>query len=149
MPFQKFFLFPAAIFLLFTACSLKYESSSNAENTVPEIISEGAVFSSVEDEKKLFSVKTEKMEQYQGSSQSCSKKLDFEFFNKDGILQAQGRCDFLYADENTGEYFYIFKTLKYLYLWKHQNRADRQRNHNFFRKLEVERAVSASVRPEK
>ena len=104
MPFQKFFLFPAAIFLLFTACSLKYENSSNAENTVPEIISEVAVFSSVEDEKKLFSVKTEKMEQYQGSSRSCSKKLDFEFFNKDGILQAQGRCDFLYADENTGEY---------------------------------------------
>ena len=104
MPFQKKILFPAAFFLLFASCSLKYENSSNAENTVPEIITEGAVFCSMEDEKKLFSIQTEKMEQYQGGSRSCSQKLDFEFFNKDGTLQAQGKCNFLSANKNTGEY---------------------------------------------
>ena len=117
----RIFVFTVAIsFLLFSACSLKYENSVSAEDSVPELISENAEFSRTENSKEVFHVKAENLERYKDGRFSYAKGISFQAFNSDGNLASEGKSDFISADSETQE----FILLDNIHIKNHQHQTD-------------------------
>lgn len=105
---MKKYLFLLFLISLFAAmvsgCSLKYEKTVAAEENNPEFIFSDAALKQVEDGKVTVSIEAAQIEQYKNKDDRFAQDVTFKSFDKDGLVDSEGRCGFILADTKRSEY---------------------------------------------
>lgn len=84
--------------LLFLSCSIKYDSTVEISDVVPEFVFEDASVIRYENKKVKITVEADKMEEYKDSSETFAKGVDFSAYNDNEELTTEGQCGYLFAD---------------------------------------------------
>lgn len=91
--------------LLFFSCTLDYDQTSGAKDTVPELVFQDAVFQSYEEGKIKSQLSGSVLEQYKSTGAFYGKNVEFSTWNSStGEKEAQGSCGLLQADSKTNDY---------------------------------------------
>lgn len=101
---MKKIFFVLVLALSTISCSIKYQDSFNAENSVPEFKFEESELTRYEKRKITVSFSAQELEQYKKSSESFAKNIDFTSFDDNGEVSVQGSCDLLSANTDTETY---------------------------------------------
>jgi len=101
---MKKIFFVLVLALSTISCSIKYQDSFNAENSVPEFKFEESELTRYEKRKITVSFSAQELEQYKKSSESFAKNIEFTSFDDNGEVSVQGSCGLLSADTDTETY---------------------------------------------
>lgn len=101
---MKKIFFVLVLALSTISCSIKYQDSFNAENSVPEFKFEESELTRYEKRKITVSFSAQELEQYKKSSESFAKNIEFTSFDDNGEVSVQGSCDLLSANTDTETY---------------------------------------------
>lgn len=94
----KKFLFLLTISFTFLACSIKYDSTVEVSDVVPEFVFEEATVSRYENKKLKVYVEAGKLEEYKDSSETFAKDVEFCAYDDKSEVSTEGLCGYLYAD---------------------------------------------------
>ncbi|MCR5494656.1 MAG: LPS export ABC transporter periplasmic protein LptC [Treponema sp.] len=92
------------IVLIFSGCSLRYNSSYQDEADVPEFIFTDATFTKYEDNTKKLSLSAASLEQYSQNNSMYAKDVSFQLLNKAGEVETEGSCHILAANSDDEKY---------------------------------------------
>lgn len=101
---MKKIFFVLVLALSTISCSIKYQDSFNAENSVPEFKFEESELTRYEKRKITVSFSAQELEQYKKSSESFAKNIEFTSFDDNGEVSVQGSCGLLSANTDTETY---------------------------------------------
>ena len=101
---MKKIFFVLVLALSTISCSIKYQDSFNAENSVPEFKFEESELTRYEKRKMTVSFSAQELEQYKKSSESFAKNIEFTSFDDNGEVSVQGTCGLLSANTDTETY---------------------------------------------
>ena len=101
---MKKIFFVLVLALSTISCSIKYQDSFNAEDSVPEFKFEESELTRYEKRKITVSFSAQELEQYKKSSESFAKNIEFTSFDDNGEVSVQGTCDLLSANTDTETY---------------------------------------------
>lgn len=90
--------------LLFLSCSIKYDSTVEVSDVVPQFVFEDASVSRYENKKIKVYVEAEKMEEYKDSSETFAKGVEFSAYDDKEEVTTEGQCGYLYADTDNKLY---------------------------------------------
>lgn len=96
---------------LFFSCSVKYEETVRAEDSVPEFVFLNVELKRYEQNKLSVSFTAEQLEQYKNSSESYAKKISFSAYDDKGKLSTEGFCNLLSANTDT-ELYTLFDNIE-------------------------------------
>lgn len=98
-------IFLAAIFFAILAgCSVNYDTVSDSEGIVPELMLDDARFSRIEKGQTTAQVSSERLEEFKGSGKVFAQKIQFETRNADGETTATGKAGLMRADTDAELY---------------------------------------------
>ena len=116
-----FTLLISILFLNFS-CSLKYDETTNAEETNPEFVFTHAKMIRYKKNAESVKVYADSIEQYKDSDKTYGKNVSFVTYDNEQKVETEGSCGYVYADSET-EIYELYDGIK-LY-----NKAQ---NTNFF-----------------
>ncbi|MBR0154969.1 MAG: LPS export ABC transporter periplasmic protein LptC [Treponema sp.] len=97
-----FALLHSAVILILASslagCSLKYQSDALAEQNVPQLRLENAVYKKYADNKKNIELKSSVFEQYKGINRSYAKDVEFIIFDSAMMPKSTGKTAIISAD---------------------------------------------------
>ena len=98
----RFALLHSAVILILASslagCSLKYQSDALAEQNVPQLRLENAVYKKYADNKKNIELKSSVFEQYKGINRSYAKDVEFIIFDSAMQPKSTGKTAIISAD---------------------------------------------------
>lgn len=98
----RFALLHSAVILILASslagCSLKYQSDALAEQNVPQLRLENAVYKKYADNKKNIELKSSVFEQYKGINRSYAKDVEFIIFDSAMMPKSTGKTAIISAD---------------------------------------------------
>ncbi|WP_318661349.1 LPS export ABC transporter periplasmic protein LptC [Treponema sp.] len=98
----RFALLHSAVILILASslagCSLKYQSDALAEQNVPQLRLENAVYKKYADNKKNIELKSSVFEQYKGINRSYAKNVEFIIFDSAMMPKSTGKTAIISAD---------------------------------------------------
>lgn len=115
-------LFVAVFLVLSSACSLKYDEATNAEETNPEFVFTHAKMIRYKNNAESVKLYAESIEQYKDSNKTYGKNVSFTTYDNEQKVETEGSCGYVFADSDT-EIYELYDGIK-LY-----NKAQ---NTNFF-----------------
>lgn len=86
------------------SCSIKYDSTVEASDVVPEFVFEETLLSRYEDRQIQVQVFTGKMEDYKHSNENFAKDVEFTAYDDQKEVTTEGKCGYLYADTDAKIY---------------------------------------------
>ncbi len=101
--FFRFILW-GAVFLVLSACSLRYTEEANTEDLVPEFSFENMSLSRYSNNTIELQINADTFEQYKGNTENYAKNADFTTWDKDGKIESQGSCKLLGIDGKNNVY---------------------------------------------
>ena len=104
-----FFLLLISVFL--NSCSLKYETASNAESTLPEFTFNDVRFTRYENSNMKMEIEAEQLEQYKNADSSYGKDVSFSVYNDENKIETTGSCNYLGIDTKK-EIYELFDNIK-------------------------------------
>ena len=98
----RFALLHSAVILILASslagCSLKYQSDALAEQNVPQLRLENAVYKKYADNKKNIELKSSVFEQYKGINRSYAKDVEFIIYDSAMMPKSTGKTAIISAD---------------------------------------------------
>lgn len=98
----RFALLHSAVILILASslagCSLKYQSDALAEQNVPQLRLENAIYKKYADNKKNIELKSSVFEQYKGINRSYAKDVEFIIYDSAMMPKSTGKTAIISAD---------------------------------------------------
>lgn len=85
-------------FLIFSSCSLKYDTAVEVDGVVPEFILSNVNMTQYKNGNSSMQMEADRLEQYKGSSETFAKNLSFKAINDDDKVTSEGKCGYLFSD---------------------------------------------------
>jgi len=95
---MKKIFYICTVSVLFLSCSIKYDTTVEVSDVVPEFVFEDAALSRFENKKIKAQVEAEMLEEYKDSSETFAKGVAFSSYDDKSKVTTEGLCGFLYAD---------------------------------------------------
>lgn len=92
------FIFMILIFLIFSSCSLKYDTKKVSQDATPEFIFEKPLFKRIEDGNKTVIINADKIEKYNKDSTFYANNVYFETFDEEEQTLSKGFSGLLFAN---------------------------------------------------
>lgn len=98
------FILLISLFILNFSCSLKYDETTNAEETNPEFVFTHAKMIRYKKAEESVKVFADSIEQYKDSDQTYAKNVNFITYDDKQKVETEGSCGYVFADSETEVY---------------------------------------------
>lgn len=84
--------------ILLNSCSIKYDTTVEVSDVVPEFVFEDTKIIKYEDKKIRTEITAKKLEEYKGSNEAYATEINFSVYDSNAEVTTEGQCGYLYAD---------------------------------------------------
>lgn len=95
---KNYFFIVTLILVVFTSCSLKYDTAVEADGFVPEFILSNVNMTQYKNGNSSMQMEAERLEQYKGTSETYAKNMNFKILNDNDEVTSEGKCGLLFSD---------------------------------------------------